>query len=75
MIKEFERVILQIDLPEYGLLAGDIGTVVMIHDDGAGFEVEFITLGGDTVAVPTLLASQVRSIKQREIAHVREIAA
>jgi|688.fasta_scaffold00749_17 hypothetical protein len=46
----------------------------MIHDNGADFEVEFMTLGGDTVAVHTLLANQVRPVKQKEIAHVREIA-
>jgi hypothetical protein len=33
-----------------------------------------MTLGGDTVAVHTLLANQVRPVKQKEIAHVREIA-
>jgi hypothetical protein len=74
MIKEFERVILQVDLPEHRLLAGDIGTVVMIHNNGAGYEVEFITLSGSTIAVPTLLSNQIRSVRKKEIAHVRDIA-
>jgi hypothetical protein len=75
MIKEFERVILNTDIPEFNLEKGDIGTVVMIHDNGAGYEVEFITLDGTTVAIQTLSANQIRMIKTSEIAHVRDIAA
>jgi hypothetical protein len=37
--------------------------------------VEFMTLAGETVAVATLLPSQLRSIARRDIAHVRELAA
>jgi len=46
MIAELDRVILAEDLPEYGLKAGDIGTVVLIHGEGEGYEVEFTTLDG-----------------------------
>lgn len=73
-MKELETVVLLNDLPEHGLKAGDIGTVVLTHRDGAGFEVEFATLGGDTVAVVTRLASQVRPVDRREIAHARLVA-
>jgi hypothetical protein len=31
MIQELETVVLTADLPEYGLRAGDIGTVVLTH--------------------------------------------
>lgn len=75
MINEHESVVLTQDLPDEGLKAGDIGTVVHIHDGGKGYEVEFMTLAGETICVTTLLASQVRPIARREIAHVREIAA
>ena len=75
MIKEHDCVVLMIDLPAEGLTAGDIGTVVHIHKNGEGYEVEFITLDGQTVAVSTLLAHQVRPIARREIAHVRSLAA
>jgi len=64
-----------VDLPAERLAAGDIGTVVHIHRDGEGYEVEFMTLDGQTVAVSTLLAGQVRPIAQREIAHARSLAA
>ena len=41
MIKELDDVILACDLPEHGLSAGDIGTVVLVHRGAAGYEVEF----------------------------------
>ncbi|MBI4786915.1 MAG: DUF4926 domain-containing protein [Chloroflexi bacterium] len=71
MIQELESDILTEDLPESGLRRGDIGTVVLTHRNGTGYEVEFVTLDGETVAVVTVLASQVRPIGRREIAHVR----
>ncbi|HWC78277.1 MAG TPA: DUF4926 domain-containing protein, partial [Blastocatellia bacterium] len=63
------------DLPDEGLKAGDIGTVVHIHAGGAAYEVEFMTLAGETICVATLQANQVRPISRRDIAHVRELAA
>ena len=68
MIHELDRVVLTTNLPEYGLTEGDIGTVVLVHQDGKGYEVEFVTLGGETVAVISLLPAQLRPIGRREIA-------
>ncbi len=73
MIREHDCVVLTEALPAEGLQAGDIGTVIHIHHDGAGYEVEFMTLAGETVAIATLLPAQVRSIAKRDIAHVREL--
>jgi len=73
MIKEHDCVVLTQDLADDGLKAGDIGTVVHIHQGDAGYEVEFMTLSGEMVAVTTLLPSQLRPIARREIAHVREL--
>jgi hypothetical protein len=64
--------VLTVDLPEHGLKAGDVGTVVLVHGH-QGYEVEFITLDGEAVAVTSLQASQVRPISTREVAHVRSI--
>jgi hypothetical protein len=75
MIKEHDCVVLTRDMAAEGLKAGDIGTVVHIHQDGAGYEVEFMTLAGETVSVVTLLPSQLRAIARRDIAHVRELQA
>jgi hypothetical protein len=46
MISELDRVVLTADLPEYNLKPGDIGTVVLVHQEGLGYEVEFITIAG-----------------------------
>lgn len=73
MIDELDIAVLTCDLPEHGLAAGDIGTVVLVHDEGKGYEVEFMTLDGETVAVATLWADQVRAVQHDEIAHARSI--
>ena len=75
MIKEHDCIVLLQDPPENRLKAGDIGTVVHIHKGEAGYEVEFMTLAGETVAIVTLLPSQLRPIARRDLAHVREIPA
>jgi hypothetical protein len=74
MITELDQVILTTDLPEYGLQIGDIGTVVFVHQEGSGYEVEFVTLVGKTVAIVSLFSSQVRAIGDREIAQARVLA-
>jgi len=73
MIKEHDSVVLTRDLAAESLEAGDIGTVVHIHDGGAGYEVEFVTLAGETVTVITLMPSQIRAIAKRDIALVRTL--
>jgi hypothetical protein len=71
MIQELDSVILATDLPEYGLEEGDIGTVVLVHGAHEGYEVEFLTLDGETVAVVSLFDRQVRPVGRGEIAHAR----
>jgi hypothetical protein len=75
MIEELASIVLTTDLPERGLQAGDIGTVVLVHQGGQGYTVEVMTLSGATIAVVTLAADQVRPIRPNEIAHVREVVA
>jgi hypothetical protein len=74
VINELDDVILECDLPEKGLARGDVGTVVLVHEGGKGYEVEFATLNGETVAVVSLAASQVRAVRGSEIAHARDLA-
>lgn len=73
MIDELDLVVLKRDLPDAGLAAGDVGTVVLVHRQGGGYEVVFTTLSGDTVAVVTLDASDVRPVESREIVHARAV--
>ena len=73
-MKELDTVVLAEDLGECGLQSGDIGTVVLVHQGGKAYEVEFVTLDGQIVAVTTLATSQVRPVGRREIAHARRVA-
>ncbi len=72
MIKEHDRVVLLKNLEDEGLQKGDVGTVVHTHHRGEAFEVEFMTLAGDTVGVVTLAASDVREVTSSDLTHVRE---
>jgi hypothetical protein len=73
MIRELDDVVLECDLPQHGLKRGDVGTVVLMHQDG-GCEVEFTALDGETFAVVTLSAGQFREVTRSEIAHARGVA-
>lgn len=73
-IREHDLVVLTADIPEESLKQGDIGTVVLVHLADAGFEVEFATLAGETLAVVTVPANAVRPVGDNEIAHVRRVA-
>ena len=74
MIAELDRVALTSALPENGLAAGDVGTVVGVHEGGKGFTIEFLSLLGKTVAIVTLRADAVRPVRPREITNAREMA-
>jgi hypothetical protein len=75
MIKEHDRVVLKTNLPNQGLTAGDVGTVIHLYKNGQAFEVEFLTLQGETVAIATLEAAEVRPVQRREITHARLLKA
>ena len=74
MIQEHDCVVLTQDIPGEALHAGDVGTVVHIHREGAAYEVEFMTLTGRTIAVATVPPSQLRPVSSRDMSHVRELA-
>ena len=73
MYQEHDMVVLRRDVPESGLVAGDLGAVVGVYAAG-GYEVEFTAADGTTVAVVTLATDDIRTRRRREILHVREIA-
>jgi len=59
-IKELDVVALTDDLPEEGLEAGAVGTVVhLFTTPGTAYEVEFVGDDGRTIATATLQASQI----------------
>ena len=73
MIRELDIVVLTRDFDTHGLKEGDIGTAVHRYAK-EGFEVEFVTGEGETVAVLTVKEADIRLLQGREILHVREIS-
>jgi len=74
VLKDLDLAALREDLPAYGLIAGDIGTIVQVYADGEAFEVEFVTTDGTTLAVETLRADQVDRLPSRHVLHARKLA-
>ena len=72
---EHERIVLTTNLPEYGLQAGDVGTIVHVYKGEQAYEVEFVALTGRTVAVVTIPSDQIRAVQEDEITHARAVAA
>jgi hypothetical protein len=72
VLRERDSAVLVCDLSEYGLKRGDVGTIVLVHKS-KGYEVEFMTLDGETLTVASLSRDQVRAIRRREIAHARAV--
>lgn len=72
-INELDPVALTCDLPKHGLKRGDVGTAVLVHGNGAAFEVEFVGYDGHTVALLTLERHQVRPLQTGDIPHAREL--
>lgn len=73
MIKELDLVVLTHDIEDRGLRSGDVGTVVHSYEDKVGFEVEFVTAEGKTVAVLTLTTADIRPFDHSEILHARDV--
>ncbi|MGF1634086.1 MAG: DUF4926 domain-containing protein [Phycisphaerae bacterium] len=70
MIQEHDVVALLQNEPESGLLAGDVGVVVFVHEGRAAYEVEFPDPTGTsrfsvvTLEAPALLKLQPRSLSR-----------
>jgi hypothetical protein len=71
--KLLDTVVLDRDLPDHGLLAGDLGAVVEVYEPD-GLEVEFVTASGKTQALVTLNVSDVRPVQENDLVAVRSVA-
>ncbi len=69
---ELQTVVLTREIQEHGLMAGDLGTIVHLFDDGAA-EVEFVTAAGTTQALVTLSAADFRSVQPTDLVAVRKL--
>lgn len=80
MMDELDRFVLTEDIPEHGLHAGDLGTIVMVHTPGGdytgpeGYTAEFTYLTGGTRAVVDLRPDQVRPAEEGEVARATKAA-
>ncbi len=74
MIQEHDTAVLARDFPNDRLKTGDVGAAVLVHGGGDAFEAEFMTLDGDTQAVITVEAVDVRPTAKRELASARQVA-
>lgn len=73
-IKTLDTIVLEEDLPAYGLKRGDIGAVVESYSQDT-FEVEFVTASGRTQALLPLPLNQIRPIGPQDIPAVRKLDA
>lgn len=73
MIQEFERAVLTVDLPDDGLVVGDVGTVVDITTDDKVATLEFFNFAGETVTVVLVSIDQVRPVSTNEVMHARPV--
>ena len=72
-MNEFDLVVLQNDLTDGRLKAGDVGTILTVYNEGKAYEVEFVTLVGEAIAVETLLPHQIRPVRPSEVMAVRDM--
>ncbi len=72
-MEELDSVALTVDLPEVGLKAGDRGVIVSVLGEHEEYYVEFMTFGGETVALEFLAPKQIRQIQPDDIPSVREV--
>ncbi len=71
MLAEHSIVVLNSDMPDAGLHAGDVGAIVHVYGQGKAYEVEFIDGDGTTIALMTLVSREIRPIGPGELLHTR----
>ncbi len=72
MLIEHSQVVLKKPLPKLGLEPGDVGVVVHIYAQGAAYEVEFLTMDGNTIGLETVNAGDLRTAIGNAVVHERE---
>ena len=76
MFEEHEQIVLTAEvLGDEGeaLKPGDVGTLIHIHPDEEAAVVEFLSLAGGTVALATVLPSQMRPVTGADLTHARTV--
>lgn len=70
-----ETVIVTIDLPDEGVLAGDLGAIVEVYTSPEiAYEVEFVNPDGTTRALLTLRPGDLRPLAANDVLTTRQVA-
>lgn len=67
MFDEHAQVVLKRGLPSLGLKPGDVGIVVHTYGKGAAYDVEFLSLDGNTIGVSTVEAADLQKASGRTV--------
>lgn len=68
-----ESVVATVDIPEEGIRAGDVGTIIDIYLELAiAYEVEFLTASGSERALVTLGPDQIRHFSPADVLTTRQ---
>ncbi|MBZ5499824.1 MAG: DUF4926 domain-containing protein [Acidobacteriia bacterium] len=71
-----ETVVATVDIPEDGIRAGDVGTVVDVYTQlSLAYEVEFVTADGSPRAQVTLAPDQIRRLTPLDVLTTRQLPA
>ncbi len=76
MFKEHEQIVLTAEVfgdEGEALKPGDVGTLIHIHPNEEAAVVEFLSLDGGTVALATVLPSQMRPVTGADLTHARTV--
>jgi hypothetical protein len=69
-----DTVIAAVNMPDQGVLAGDVGAIVEIYTaPQPAYEIEFVSPDGTTRALLTLSPDQVRRLAARDVITTRQL--
>jgi hypothetical protein len=79
-IVEHQRAVVTRDLPELGLVTGDVGVVVHVHHqpgepEPVGYMLELFSLDGESLREESVPADAVRPVAANDLMHARSVAA
>jgi hypothetical protein len=70
-----ETVIATVDMPAYGIVAGDVGTIADVYTQGSlAYEVEFSCADGSTRISAPLAPAQLRNPTQADVLTTRRVS-
>jgi Domain of unknown function (DUF4926) len=78
LLPEYSIVVITSDMAEEGLVAGDVGTIVLTHVDQSGqpigYELEIFSITGESLTTVGVGLSDVRLASDNDRAHARSAA-